>query len=65
MTLLTLPQSLNKQLAKQAMRVEKALNSGILFKQVEVQDSEGQEAFTVLERSEFNPLSVDKNANFT
>jgi len=53
--LLPLRQSLVKLVAKQAVRVEKALNNGALFSETQVAGTDEQPALSVIERSELNP----------
>ena len=63
--ILPLKKSLVKSIAKQAARVDRALNDGKLFSSVEVvAETEEQPALKVFEREEFKPCSYDKFSIF-
>ena len=58
---------MTKCIAKRAIRVEKAVNSGLIGTTVTVPAAEGdvdEAPLTVVERQEFKPCSFEKLSNF-
>lgn len=60
---LPLKKSLIKLMAKQAAKVERAINQNAFFSCTSVVDTASQMPFMVIERSEFNCRDAQKNLN--